>query len=189
MGINVEPHVNDYWNTSEEDGPIHQPVEKTMSIHRWKQIDRYLHIWDPALDRLFERPDDKVRPHEKVNPLWKLLSSSFQRYWKPGRDHAIDGYIEGFTGRTRDILNIPTKPTPIGFKIWILADSGYVLDLLWHVEGDGQDQGPQGLRTTWEEPLWNYLFQTTICNAALIWMGQGHSTKKKGSFVRSLPPN
>ena len=149
--IHVEPHVNDYWNTSEEDGPIHPLVRKTMSIHRWNQIDRYLHIWDPALDRLFERPDDKVRPHEKVDPLWKLLSLSFQRYWKPGRDLAIDECIEGFTGRTCDIVNIPTKPTPIGFKIWVLADNGYVLDLLWHVKGDGQNQGPQGLRTTWRE--------------------------------------
>lgn len=31
---------------------------------------------------------------------------------------------------------------------------------------------------TWK-PLWNYLFQTTICNAALIWIDQGSSTKKK----------
>jgi hypothetical protein len=151
MGIHVEPHINDYWNTSVEDGPIHQLVRKTMSKHRWKQMDRYLHIWNPALDRLFERPDNKVRPHEKVNPLWKLLSSSFQCYWKPGRDLAIDECIEGFTGRTPDIVNIPTKPTPIGFKIWVLADNGYVLDLLWHVRGDDKDQGPQGLRTTWKE--------------------------------------
>jgi hypothetical protein len=281
MGIHVAPHINDYWNTSDEDCPIHQPVQKTMSIHRWKQIDRHLHIWNPALDRLSERPDDKVQPHEKINPLLKLLSSSFQRYWKPGRDLAINECIKGFTSRTPDIVNTPTKPTPVGFKVWVLADNGYVLDLLWHVKGDGQDQGPQGLRTTWgeqgfsrtqavvlelmtrmpnegkghtvwlsnlftsskllttlrnygigaagtvrtgrtkreeneerkqleelrsneptqdhdgpdselldselpdsEKPLWNYLFQTTICNAALIWMDQGHSTKKKGGNLK-----
>src|SRR5437764_1875618 len=73
MGIHVEPHIDDYWNTREE-CPVHQPVRKAMSRHRWQQIDRYLHIWDPALDQIFERPDDKVRPHEKVDPLWKLLS-------------------------------------------------------------------------------------------------------------------
>ncbi len=150
MGIHVEPHINDYWNTN-EDGPIHSSVRKTMGNHRWTQIDRYFHIWDPALDHHCVRLQDKVRPHEKVNPLWKLLSSSFQRYWKPGRDVAIDECIEGFTGRASDIVNIPTKPTPIGFKIWVLADDGYVLDLLWHVRGDGKDQGPQGLRTTWKE--------------------------------------
>ncbi len=36
---------------------------------------------------------------------------------------------------------------------------------------------------TWK-PLWNYLFQTTICNAALIWMDQGHSTKKNGGHLK-----
>src|SRR6266516_3293986 len=149
MGIHVEPHINDYWNTNEDD-PIHQLVRKTMSNNRWKQIDRYFHIWDPASDQHCARPD-KVRPHEKVDPLWKLLSPSFQRYWKPGRDVTVDECIEGFTGRASDTVNIPTKPTPIGFKIWVLADQGYVFDLLWHVKGDKKDQGPQGLRSIWEE--------------------------------------
>ncbi|EKG09073.1 hypothetical protein MPH_13941 [Macrophomina phaseolina MS6] len=44
MGIHVEPHIDDYWNTSDEDRPIHQPVRRTMGMHRWKQINRYLHI-------------------------------------------------------------------------------------------------------------------------------------------------
>ena len=57
------------------------------------------------------------------------------------------------TGRQQwnDTVNIPTKPTPIGFKIWVLADQGYDFDLLWHVKGDKKDQGPQGRRTIWEE--------------------------------------
>ncbi len=76
---------------------------------------------------------------------------AFQRYWKPATDVAIDECIEGFTGRISDTVNIPTKPTLIGFKIWVLADQGYVFDLLWHVKGDGKDEGPQGLRTTWEK--------------------------------------
>ena len=35
---------------------------------------------------------------------------------------------------------------------------------------------------TWR-PLWNYLFETTICNAALIWMDRGHSTKRKSGHL------
>jgi hypothetical protein len=42
MGIHIEPHIDDYWNTNEEDGPIHPSVRKTMSRYRWEQIDRYL---------------------------------------------------------------------------------------------------------------------------------------------------
>ena len=36
---------------------------------------------------------------------------------------------------------------------------------------------------TWK-PLWNYLFQTTIYNAALIWMDQGYLIKKKGGHLK-----
>jgi len=150
MAIHIEPHINDYWNTQEENGPIHQSVRRAMSQTRWKQIHRYFHVWNPTLSQVTQS-SDKVRPHEKVDPLSKLLLSSFQRYWKPGTNVAVDECIEGFTGRTNDTVNIPTKPTPIGFKIWVLADQGYVFDLLWHVKGDKKDQGPQGLRTIWEE--------------------------------------
>lgn len=150
MGIHTEPHLDYYWNTREERGPLHSPVRKAMGCDRWKQINRYFHVWDPTSHQ-FERPDGKVRPHEKVCYLGALLISSFQRYWKLGTHVAIDECIEGFTGRSSDTVNIPTKPTPIGFKIWVLADQGYVSDLLWHVKGDGKDQGPQGLSKTWEE--------------------------------------
>jgi hypothetical protein len=119
-----------------------------MSQDRRKQIHRYFHVWDPAL---FQARQSSVRLHEKVDSLSKLLLSSFQRYWKPGTNVTVDECIEGFTGRTNDIVNIPTEPTPIGFKIWVLADQGYVFDLLWHVKGDKKDQGPKGLRTIWEE--------------------------------------
>ena len=40
-------------------------------------------------------------------------------------------------GRSAEIVNIPSKPTPEGFKIWVLADQGYILDWLHHAKGDG----------------------------------------------------
>ena len=43
--------------------------------------------------------------------------------------------IERFTGYTNEIINIPTKPTPEGYKIWILGNQGYVLDWLFHAKG------------------------------------------------------
>ena len=129
MGINPAPHINDYWNTKRKNGrAIHYDVRDYMGKTRWKQIHWYFHVWDPALDYFVS--NRTARPHEKVDPLAKLLLATFQRYWKPATDIAINECIEGFTGRTSDTVNIPTKPTPIGFKIWVLADQGYVFDLL-----------------------------------------------------------
>jgi hypothetical protein len=36
------------------------------------------------------------------------------------------------------IINIPTKPTPKGYKIWILGNQGYVLDWLFYAKGAGK---------------------------------------------------
>src|SRR5947208_16769904 len=99
-----------------------------MSQTRWKQIHRYFHVWGPALDH--STSNRITRPHEKVNPLTKLLLTSFQRYWKPATDVTIDEYIEGFTGRSSNTIYIPIKPSPIRFKIWVLTDRGYVFNLL-----------------------------------------------------------
>ena len=46
-------------------------------------------------------------------------------------------------GRAAETVNIPSKPTPEGFKIWVLANRGYVLDWLWHAKGD--KKGPVNL--------------------------------------------
>ena len=40
-------------------------------------------------------------------------------------------------GRSAEIINIPSKPTPEGFKIWVLANQGYVLDWLHHAKREG----------------------------------------------------
>ena len=150
MGIYPIPYINDYWNTKKKAGiPRHDNVRDTMGRIRWKQIHRYFHVQDPSSDHSVS--NRTARPHEKVDPLAKLLLPAFQRYWKPATNVAIDECIEGFTGRTSDTVNIPTKPTPIGFKIWVLADQGYVFNLLWHMKGDGKDQGPQGLHIIQEK--------------------------------------
>ena len=49
-------------------------------------------------------------------------------------------------GRASKIINIPSKPTPEGFKIWVLANKGYILDWLWYTKGD--KKGPVNLDTS-----------------------------------------
>ena len=44
--------------------------------------------------------------------------------------------IKRFTGRAPEIVNISTKPTPEGFKIWVLANKGYILNWLWHARSN-----------------------------------------------------
>src|SRR5579871_4369870 len=75
MGINVQPHIDNYWNTENKSRPFHPLVRDTMSQNRWKQIHRYIHFWDLN----FDHPESNrtARPHEKVDPLAKLLCLHF----------------------------------------------------------------------------------------------------------------
>jgi len=50
----------------------------------------------------------------------------------------VDETIERFTGCVSETVNIPTKPTPEGFKIWLLGNQGYVLNWMFYAEGDGK---------------------------------------------------
>ena len=67
MGTYPLPHVNKYWNTNGKAGLVHDEVRNTISRIRWKQIHRYFHVWDPALDHFAS--NRTIRPHEKVDPV------------------------------------------------------------------------------------------------------------------------
>ena len=46
-------------------------------------------------------------------------------------------------GRAPEIVNIPSKLILEGFKIWVLANEGYILDFMWHAKGN--KEGPVDL--------------------------------------------
>lgn len=89
-------------------------------MNRWQQIDRFFHIYEPK--------DEKESVVEKVEPLNDLLRQRFKKYWKISTHLAVDEAIQRFMGRASEIINIPFKSVPEGFKIWVLANQGYVLD-------------------------------------------------------------
>ena len=125
-------------------GPIHKQVFKHISLIRWQQIDRYFHISKP------HSPGHKQeRPFVKLEPLSDDLRHAFKKYWKPGTHLAVDKTIQRFMGRSKEIVNIPTKPTPEGFKIWVLANEGYVLDQIYYAKGINKTEGPQDLCSYW----------------------------------------
>ncbi len=111
------------------------------SLVRWQQIDRFFHI-SPS------EPTDTTPPMDdpnvncvvppissKLNPLNIHLREKFKQYWTTGTHLAVDETIVRFLGRATKTLKLPSKPTPEGFKIWCLANGGYVLDWPFHAKG------------------------------------------------------
>jgi hypothetical protein len=39
-----------------------------------------------------------------------------------------------FTGRSKETTLVKGKPTPVGFKVWVIAQQGFFLRWLWHVK-------------------------------------------------------
>ena len=54
-------------------------------------------------------------------------------------------------GRSEATVNIPSKLEPEGYKIWVLANSEYVMDWMFHAKGD--KYGPVDLDDYWTKDL------------------------------------
>ena len=157
MGLHVESSVPEFWNTDPLKGPIHEQVFEHMSLKRWQQIDRYFHISKP-------QSGHNETPFIKLEPLSETLRKAFKKYWKTGTHLAVDETIQRFMGRAKEIVNIPSKPTPEGFKIWVLANEGYVLDWIYHAKGSGKHDGPQDLDNFWTDNLGFSRTQAVVLN-------------------------
>jgi hypothetical protein len=129
------------WVTDNEKAPLHTPVRKCMSRRRWEQIERHIHVTTPPPDGV------KQSPFQKISQLSSLLQANFTSYYTPGTHLAVDECIQRFLGRSPATVNIPTKPIPEGYKVWVLAHHGYVLNWLWHHKGE--KHGPIDLDVKW----------------------------------------
>ena len=143
MGLSPESDIEDYWKKTCRRGVDYFTVSEHMGKNRWEQIDLKLYISLPK--HLSSKA--KESPFDKIAILSDTLRDRFRLYWKPGTYLAVDEMIARFTGRAFETVNIPTKPTLEGFKIWIVANQGYILDWLWHVKGD--KKGPIDLDEYW----------------------------------------
>jgi Transposase IS4 len=62
---------------------------------------------------------------DKLEQIFSILRQKCSFYWIPSTNLTVDEVILKFKGRTTQKITIPSKPIPIGFKIFALGDSGY----------------------------------------------------------------
>ena len=91
-----------------------------MGIVRFQQLDRHFRASPPwpksnkTPRTTFDR-DDKLAEHIRL---------TCRMLYTPGTHLAVDETIRRFMGRAPEVVNIPSKPTPQGFKILVLANEG-----------------------------------------------------------------
>ena len=139
MGIHIESSVPDYWNRDTTKGPLHPLIYTHISLKRWQQIDRFLRISRPT--------SSQSTVFDKLEELSEHLRHAFKQYWSLGTHLTVDESIQRFQGRSAATVNITSKPVSEGYKIWVLANAGYVIDWLSHAKGD--KLGPVDLDEFW----------------------------------------
>ena len=140
MDVYLEKEVKDIWNTDPAKGLIHDIVRQHISLKHWEQIDRFFYASKPL-------PQGQKTPFDKLKPLSEHLRKKFKDYWHTGAHLAVDEATQRFMGRSKETVNLPSKPIPKGFNIWVVANHGYVLDWLYHAKSD--DGGPVDLDDFW----------------------------------------
>ena len=121
MGIHQESSIADYWN-EDPAKPLHPEITKHIGLKRWQQINRVLRISPPMPTQ------SKLTVFDKLEGLSDHLRTAFKLYWEPDTHLTVHESIQRFLGRSEATVNIPSKPVPKGYKIWVLANSGYVMD-------------------------------------------------------------
>ncbi len=98
-----------------------------MTPSKYFKISKYLHMVD--LTKQKKRGEDGYDPMYKVRPMIIKLSETFEKYYRPRRELAIDEMMIGTRCRIHFLQYIPKKPTKWGIKASVNAESssGYVL--------------------------------------------------------------
>jgi len=122
MGVFGKTSLDDYWSTSGK-YPQHS-INKYMSLYRFQQIKRYLHV-SPLNDA-------HVDWHTKLRPLSSKLQQDFTRLFLPSTDVSVDEMIVRFSGRSKHTVKMKCKPTPEGYKIFALCQAGYTYSFLFY---------------------------------------------------------
>ena len=136
MANHTERNRKAYWERSEL-GNAHQ-LGEIMSEVRWDQIHRHL-TFNPTPrtenDSWFSR----------VEPIASTIRQNCQNAVKASTWIAVDEAMAGYAGRTKHSVNLPSKPTPKGYKIWVLAlQHGYIYSWRWH----SRIEGPESIGKT-----------------------------------------
>ncbi len=119
MGIDSLPQRRMYW----QGGTRHATVGEVLSRDRFESLTRYLRVSPP------EAAAAPRNPFSFVRAFIDSLNHSFPRHWNPGRHLALDESMVSFRGRSDIKQFVPGKPHPHGYKIWVLGNENYMLQL------------------------------------------------------------
>jgi hypothetical protein len=133
LGIHKENTIASQWSPPSLgfQAPLHSII-KFMPLWRFQLISRYIRTFDYTFLDLGNEED--LPKAFQAAELWSdLIQKVSAQLYIPGNNVTVDECMVPFTGRSKDTTLVKNKPTPIGFKVWVIAQNGLFIRWLWHV--------------------------------------------------------
>ena len=133
LGLHQEPCYEECWKVEGHN------LGQYLPLKRYEQLNRYFTL----RDRVTIPPKESDEWYWILEPVATMLRSTYKNLWHLGTYVAIDEAMEAYRGRTEHTIKIKNKPISEGFKVWVLAEAGYVWTWLWHSKIKGPERVPK----------------------------------------------
>ena len=131
MGLIYKLSIKDYQGSLDTTSLEHI-IKKYISRIQFKQLNCYFWCIELQLDN-----NPILRStFNRVSKLAKYIQLTYRKLYSPSTYLTVNKTIKRFIGRAPKIINIPSKLIPKGFKIWVLANKGYILNQLQYIRGN-----------------------------------------------------
>ena len=109
-----------------------------MSLYRFELLLTRTRIYfDLKGSRKRKRGEEIPTIYLRINDWSDIIQQKMGEIYIPSLDITVDECVVGYTAKSLLIITILNKPTPIGFKVWVVAQDGLFLRWRWHIPGKG----------------------------------------------------
>jgi hypothetical protein len=120
--------VKDYWNLVSKRS-IHVQIIDCMIIIRWKQIKRYLKIFNSLNDQKIDTRDSHW--WKKLKFLIIDFRTVSKRFWTSDSHVSINEQLIEFRERLAHTMQLVCKTAEVSFKLYSLCQKNYLIDFLF----------------------------------------------------------
>ncbi|RKK77629.1 hypothetical protein BFJ70_g17123 [Fusarium oxysporum] len=134
LGIHREITIKDHWKAPSlgDQRPLHLII-KFMPLLKFELINRYFRTFNYT--KVDVRDEGDLPKTFQVAEEWSdLIQKVSNELYLPGTNLTVDECMVPFTGRSKETTLVKGKPTPVGFKVWVIAQQGFFLRWLWHMK-------------------------------------------------------
>ena len=143
IGLRREPERQKLWEVEGYN------LGQYMALNRYDQLNWYFTLRDSVINPLTSSNEWFTI----LKPVATHLRTTCKKLWHLGTHIAINEAMIAYRGRTKHTIKIKNKPISEGYKVWVLAEAGYVWTWLWHSKIEGPEKLPTDGTRLFHRPI------------------------------------